>query len=72
MRRRDPDFEPWYFLPRDPYAEARFRRWNIVIISILGLLVLGLFLTVVIPNPESASRTSNAGKTSLRHRSATP
>jgi hypothetical protein len=71
MRRRDPDFESWYFVPLDPYTESRFRRWNIVIIAILGFLILGLFLTAVIPNPQSATGTPTATKTSLHHCSAT-
>jgi len=66
MRRGDPDFEPGYFIPLDPYAEAAFRRWNIVTIAILGFLVLGLLLTVFIPNPQSAPGTPTATKTSSR------
>jgi hypothetical protein len=36
-------------VPVKPDADANFRRWNIVIITILGLLVLGVFLAAVKP-----------------------
>jgi len=53
MRPFDPDAHPWHFVPARPEAEIRFRRWNIVIITLLALLVGGLFLTIVVPRPGS-------------------
>ena len=61
MRPIDPNSQPWHFVPVNPGAELRFRRWNLVIIILLGMLVLGLFLTVVVPKPNAG--TSFASKT---------
>jgi hypothetical protein len=61
MRRHDPNSELWHFLPPDPVSEASFRGWNIVIISILGALVLGLLLLAVVP-PYSVGNASTATK----------
>ena len=70
MRPIDPDSQPWHFVPASPGAEVRFRRWNLVIIILLGMLVLGLFLTVVVPKPGAdASFASKApAKASRTHR----
>jgi hypothetical protein len=66
MRPSDPDFPPWNFLPVNPASEQRFRRWNIVIITLLGLLVLGLLLTAVVPQSSPTSSSSAARKAPTR------
>jgi|HubBroStandDraft_1064217.scaffolds.fasta_scaffold26568_3 hypothetical protein len=71
MQRRDADRERapevWYLVPVPPanvaMSVASFRRWNYVIISILGLLVLGLFMLALVPaqvNKGSAAAQSPA------------
>jgi len=55
VRPFDPDARAWYFVPARPEAEARFRRWNIVIITLLAMLVVGLFLTIVIPRASTSA-----------------
>ena len=55
MQHRNSDPQLWYIVPAKPGAEASFRRWNFVIISILAALVLGLFLAAIFPQaPGSA------------------
>jgi len=49
MLHRNSDPEPWYIIPVKPGAEESFRRWNLVIISILAALVLGFLLAAVVP-----------------------
>jgi hypothetical protein len=57
MQRRNADREPasevWYLVPVPPAnvanSVASFRLWNFVIISILGMLVLGLFMLAIVP-----------------------
>jgi hypothetical protein len=70
MRPIDPNSPPWHFVPADPGAEVRFRRWNLVIIIWLGMLVLGLFLTAVIPRPgaDSSFASRTPAKASTTHR----
>jgi hypothetical protein len=55
MRPFDPDAQRWHFVPARPEAEIRFRRWTIVIIVLLAMLVTGLFLTIVIPRPAGSA-----------------
>jgi hypothetical protein len=55
MQRRNFDPQPWYIVPVKPGAEASFRRWNFVIISILAALVLGLFLAAIFPQAPPGS-----------------
>jgi hypothetical protein len=47
--------EPWYFVPVKPGSDASFRRWNVVIISMLAALVLGLLLTAALPQPPGST-----------------
>jgi hypothetical protein len=49
MQHRNSDPQPWFIVPVKPGADAKFRRWNLVIISILAALVLGLFLAAISP-----------------------
>ena len=58
MQHWKPDPEPWYIVPVKPGAEASFRRWNFVIISILAALVLALFVAVIVPQapPSTAHK----------------
>jgi hypothetical protein len=56
MQHWDSDPPPWHIVPVKPGDEAGFRRWNIVVISILAALVLAVFLSVVVPQtPRSIS-----------------
>ena len=52
----------WYFLPVQHGDLAKsvvsFRRWNIVIIAILGMMVLGLMLFAIVPPPPAHSPTT--------------
>jgi hypothetical protein len=70
VRPIDPDSQPWHFVPANPEAEVRFRRWNLVIIFLLGMLVLGLFLTVVVPKPgtDTSFASKTPAKASTTHR----
>lgn len=43
----------WSFTAPTPGTEARFRRWNIVLIVILAFFVLGVFLVAKAPEPGS-------------------
>lgn len=52
MRSRNSDPQPWHFVPLKPGDEARARLWNFVIISILAVLVLGLFAVALVPQPN--------------------
>jgi hypothetical protein len=40
--RSEPEF--WYFLPAEPGIETSFRHSNLIVISLLALLVLGVFV----------------------------
>jgi hypothetical protein len=65
MRHRDPDSDFWYLVPANPQAEIRFRRGNIVIITLLAILVIGLFTVIVLPKAaiDNASTTQTTLKT---------
>lgn len=43
----------WSFVPPAPGIEAKFRRWNIVLIVILAFFAFGLFVIVKAPPPAS-------------------
>lgn len=49
MRRIDSDPQPWHLIPAKPGDAASARRWNLVIIAFLALLVLGLFTLALVP-----------------------
>ena len=54
---RDEDSERylWHFIPVDPAFVASFRRWNLVISSVLSFIVLGVFAMVLAPHTGHAS-----------------
>jgi len=64
QRNNDPDQERWFFVPVQPGTTASLRRWDVVIISLLSLLVLGLLLVAIIP--QKASSASPAAKASQK------
>jgi hypothetical protein len=55
MQHRNSDPQPWFIVPVKPGADSNFRRWNVVIISILAALVLGLFLAAISPQPQGTA-----------------
>ena len=69
MRPRDPDLDFWHLVPADPRDQKRFRQWNVTIITLLAVLVLGLLLVAILPrvtvNPVSASHTGLKNNTQL-------
>ena len=70
MRHRDPDSDFWYLVPANPQAEIRFRRGNIVIITFLAILVIGLFTAVVLP--KNAVDNASAQTVLKTTKAATP
>jgi hypothetical protein len=70
MRHRDPDSDFWYWVPANPQAEIRFRRGNIVIITFLAILVIGLFTAVVLP--KNAVDNASAQTVLKTTKAATP
>jgi hypothetical protein len=79
MQRRDADRERapevWYLVAVPPgnvaNSAASFRRWNYVIISILGMLVLGLLMLAIVP--EQVHTGSAASQTPAKaHKSLGP
>jgi hypothetical protein len=61
---RESEPKTWYFLPPQhgdlKKSVVRFRHWNIVIIAILGMMVLGLMLFAIVPPPPAHSSTAHA------------
>ena len=53
MRKTDSDPPQWHFVPVPPGTEARFRRWNMIMIAILAFIVLGLLAVASIPHKHS-------------------
>ena len=53
QHRNDPDPHPYCLMPVTPGSVANFRRWNIVFISLLAILVLGFLVVAVVPHPPS-------------------
>ncbi len=54
----------WYLLPATHKNLANsvlsFRRWNIVIIAILGMMVLGIMLLAIVPSPAHSPTAAHA------------
>jgi len=54
---RESEPQTWYFLPAQhgdlTKGVVSFRHWNIVIIAILGMMVLGLMLFAIVPPPPA-------------------
>jgi hypothetical protein len=69
MQHRNSDPQLWCIVPVKPGAEASFRRWNFVIISILAALVLGLFLAAIFPRAPGSAHHKPPTKT---HESLAP
>jgi len=61
---RESEPQTWYFVPAEhgdlTKSVVSFRHWNIVIITILGLMVLGLMLFAIVPPPPAHSSTAHA------------
>jgi hypothetical protein len=61
---RESEPQTWYFLPAQhgdlTKGVVSFRHWNIVIIAILGMMVLGLMLFAIVPPPPAHSSTAHA------------
>ncbi len=59
---RESEPQTWYFLPAQhgdlTKGVISFRRWNMVIIAILGMMVLGLMLFAIVPPPPAHSPTA--------------
>ena len=65
MLRDDRDPARYYFIPVRPGSVASFKRWNMVIISILAALVLGVLVAAVVPKPPA----THAINTRISHKS---
>jgi hypothetical protein len=61
---RESEPQTWYFVPAQhadlTKSVVSFRNWNIVIIAILGMMVLGLMLFAIVPPPPAHSSTAHA------------
>jgi hypothetical protein len=44
------EHRPWFIVPVIPNAEKRYLHWNIVLISALVFIVIGVFVMTVIPD----------------------
>jgi hypothetical protein len=52
MKHWNSDPQPWYLVPLKPGSERGLRRWDVAIITMLAVLVLGLLLSAVVqPTP---------------------
>lgn len=49
MRRNNLDPPVWHFIAVEPEANRAFRRVNVIIISILTFLILGIFIATIVP-----------------------
>jgi len=56
MRRTRRNARPYFLIPVKASQEASFRRWNRILMVMLGLLVVGLLLIAFVP--EAGSRSS--------------
>jgi hypothetical protein len=56
MRRTNRNARPYFLIPVKASREASFRRWNRILMVMLGLLVAGLLLIAFVP--EAGSRSS--------------
>jgi CheY-like chemotaxis protein len=60
MRRREKSNPlPYFLIPARANNESNFRRWNQVLISILGILVLGIFLVALVPQQGGGSSSAS-------------
>ena len=56
MRRTRRNARPYFLIPVKASQEVSFRRWNRILMVMLGLLVVGLLLIAFVP--EAGSRSS--------------
>jgi hypothetical protein len=59
MRSDHTDLARWNLIPMAPGSSASFRRWNIVIISILASLVFGILIATILLALEAGTATPN-------------
>jgi hypothetical protein len=64
QHRDDSDPQPWYLVPLTPDSVTHFRRWNLITISILALVILGFLGVAIIPQPAGTNTPSVASKVS--------
>jgi hypothetical protein len=64
QRRYDFDSLPWHLVEVPPGAGTQLARWNAVILSLLGLLILGLWIVAVIPHPNTLNSNAAAASQS--------
>jgi hypothetical protein len=62
MQRTRRNARPYFLIPVKASQEVSFRRWNRILMVMLGLLVVGLLLIAFVP--EAGSRSS-AGSRSV-------
>jgi hypothetical protein len=46
---RNYEHRPWFILPAVPNIERRYRRWDVVLISALAFIVIGVFVMTMTP-----------------------
>jgi hypothetical protein len=66
MQRTKRNARPYFLIPVKASQEVSFRRWNRILMVMLGLLVVGLLLIAFVPEAgsrSSAYRYSVAGET---------
>ncbi|HXJ06297.1 MAG TPA: hypothetical protein VNH65_14425 [Candidatus Acidoferrum sp.] len=49
MRSSNSEPQPWHLVPVNPGSKASLGRFGITVISILAILVVGLFVVVLVP-----------------------
>jgi hypothetical protein len=59
LRSDHADLARWNLIPMAPGSSANFRRWNIVIISILASLVFGILIATILLALEASTPTPN-------------
>ena len=59
MRRTNRNARPYFLIPVRASQEESFRRWNRVLMLMLGLLVVGLLLIAFVPEAGSQSSAGN-------------
>jgi hypothetical protein len=70
MQRRDSGPILWYATQLRPGIVASFRRWNIVIISVLLFLCMGLTVAAIVTGIERAATASKHPETIGHHKAA--
>ncbi len=65
MQNRNSIPTQWHLLPTEPGNSRSFRRWNAVVIVILGLLVLSVLLAAVGADLENKGSAASKGPTIL-------